>query len=95
MDVVDFGEPDRRRLPADADGQRAVVAQALQRVALGDAGAGLGGNHGIDEMQPQPLPIHRRQAGRLGSGDEGRKLPDDAHGAISQGEANCISISAS
>ena len=95
MNVVDFGEPDRRRLPADADGQRAVVAQALQRVALGDAGAGLGGNHGIDEMQPQPLPIRCRQAGRLGTGDEGRKLPDDAHGAISQGEANCISISAS
>ena len=75
MNVVDFGEPDRRRLPADADGQRAVVAEALQRPTLGDQGANPRGDHGIDEMQPQPLPIRRRQVGRLGSGDEGRQAP--------------------
>ena len=95
MDVVDFGEPDRRRLPADADGQRATVAKALKRPTLGDQGANPRRDHGIDKMQPQPLRVRRRQAGRLGTGDEGGKLPDDAHGTISQGLRDCISISAS
>ena len=84
MNVVDLGEPDRRRLPADPVGERAGVAEILQRLALGNARARERRDGRIGEMQPQPLALRRRQGRRLGAGDEGCKLADHAHGTISQ-----------
>ena len=60
MNIVNFGEPDRRRAASDPLGKRTRLAEALQRFALGNTAARQRRQHRIGEMQLKPLLLGRR-----------------------------------